>query len=289
MNANRVFSIARTFGMSGFVCSAFAADIDLTTGPASVAAAPKMSFVTQTTSNSTTNVVGAFSFLLQYDPAIVRILAVTPATGSPFLNNLFADSSSFASGQTRVTGFQTSQSQPVNGEQIVCAVRWQPIGGNGTTTTLSAAVETLVDSQWKPAAVTSVPTNLTVSSTDTDGDGIADVWESTHGLNPVSPQDALMDSDGDGNSNLAEFRADTDPKNASSNFQMAASEKEANEFIIRFTTVLGRAYRVEVCSNLGSEAWTVLEDNIQGTGNLVETRDPNTSGFSRRFYRAVTQ
>jgi uncharacterized repeat protein (TIGR01451 family) len=46
---------------------------------------------------------------------------------------------------------------------------------------------------------------------DTDHDGIPDDWEIPHGLNPNNPSDALLDSDGDGTSNLQEYLAGTDP------------------------------------------------------------------------------
>ena len=40
-----------------------------------------------------------------------------------------------------------------------------------------------------------------------------DVWEALHGLNPNDPADALSDPDGDGVSNIGEYRAGTDPHN----------------------------------------------------------------------------
>ena len=48
---------------------------------------------------------------------------------------------------------------------------------------------------------------------DSDGDGMDDVWEALHGLNPNDPADALSDPDGDGVSNIGEYRAGTDPHN----------------------------------------------------------------------------
>jgi YVTN family beta-propeller protein len=50
--------------------------------------------------------------------------------------------------------------------------------------------------------------------TDRDGDGIADSFERTHGLNPTTAADAVLDPDADGLSNLAEFKAGTNPNNA---------------------------------------------------------------------------
>jgi hypothetical protein len=52
---------------------------------------------------------------------------------------------------------------------------------------------------------------LNGSAVDTDGDGMSNSWETSHGLNPFDPSDAQGDLDGDGVTNLAEFDAGTDP------------------------------------------------------------------------------
>ena len=49
---------------------------------------------------------------------------------------------------------------------------------------------------------------------DSDGDGIPDAWERAHGLNPVDPDDAAKDPDGDHFTNLEEFDSGTDPNDA---------------------------------------------------------------------------
>ena len=48
---------------------------------------------------------------------------------------------------------------------------------------------------------------------DTDGDGLPDAYEIAHGLNPNDPNDAALDSDGDGLTNLEEYFFHTDPQN----------------------------------------------------------------------------
>ncbi len=50
------------------------------------------------------------------------------------------------------------------------------------------------------------PTNA-----DTDGDGMPDGWEVQYGLNPINPFDAQLDPDADGNTNLEEYLAHTNP------------------------------------------------------------------------------
>ncbi len=52
---------------------------------------------------------------------------------------------------------------------------------------------------------------IDLSTVDTDGDGMPDLWEVKHKLNPRDPADADLDADGDGFTNLEEFEAKTDP------------------------------------------------------------------------------
>ncbi len=51
---------------------------------------------------------------------------------------------------------------------------------------------------------------------DTDGDGMFDVWERQYGFDPFDPSDAAGDADGDSFSNVDEFLAKTDPREAQS-------------------------------------------------------------------------
>jgi len=56
----------------------------------------------------------------------------------------------------------------------------------------------------------SIPVRV-VAANDADNDGMLDTWELAHGLNTNSAADAADDPDGDGVSNLHEFRNGTDP------------------------------------------------------------------------------
>ncbi|MBW3020380.1 hypothetical protein KY334_03710, partial [Candidatus Woesearchaeota archaeon] len=46
---------------------------------------------------------------------------------------------------------------------------------------------------------------------DSDGDGLSDVWELRNGLDPLNPDDRLLDPDQDGLTNFREFSLDTNP------------------------------------------------------------------------------
>ncbi len=53
-------------------------------------------------------------------------------------------------------------------------------------------------------------------SWDSDSDGMPDEWEKKFALDPFSADDAALDPDNDGFTNLEEFQAGTDPKDAGS-------------------------------------------------------------------------
>ena len=63
--------------------------------------------------------------------------------------------------------------------------------------------------------LTNIPLQKTITiELDADNDRMWDCFETTVGLNPADPGDALLDNDGDDLNNLAEFVIGTNPVNA---------------------------------------------------------------------------
>ncbi len=127
-------------------------------------------------------------------------------------------------------------------------------------------------------------TTVVAAEIDTDSDGIPDAWESLHGLNPLSGADAAEDADGDGQSNLAEYLANTDPKLASSRFQVLSLENVPGMIRLTWTSSPGLVYYVETSASLLNGSWTTLDQNPIVGGSLETSRDVAKSG-ENRFYR----
>jgi hypothetical protein len=87
---------------------------------------------------------------------------------------------------------------------------------------------------------------------DSDGDGIPDRWESTHGLRTDLASDAMEDPDGDGASNLAEYLSGTDPRNGLSCFRLKVVHDAITGWFLRFTAEPGRTYLLQASDSLGS-------------------------------------
>lgn len=130
-------------------------------------------------------------------------------------------------------------------------------------------------------------TFTTAAAVDSDADGMPNDYETALGLNPNNAADAALDADGDGLTNLQEYQAGTDPNAAVSVLRARSIAVSGGDVIVTFDSVLGKSYRLEQRSSMGA-AWSLLTDNIPGTGSAisvadVEAADQNT----RRYYRVI--
>jgi hypothetical protein len=130
-----------------------------------------------------------------------------------------------------------------------------------------------------------LPGDVGPSELDTDGDGMPNGWEWDNGLDPNDSADAAGDLDGDGMTNLQEHRAGTNPRNAASVLRITAVERVGADLRVSFSSESNKLYRVERDDSITSTNWTLVQDNISGTGGIVPVTDTTASIASNRYYR----
>jgi hypothetical protein len=101
----------------------------------------------------------------------------------------------------------------------------------------------------------------------------------------VNDPEAIVatDHDNDGYTTAQEYILGTSPTNSTSTFVVDPSPSSESGFRIQFPTVTGRLYSVEYSTNLISNVWNPLTNNISGSENLIEITDENIE--DGRFYR----
>ena len=117
---------------------------------------------------------------------------------------------------------------------------------------------------------------------DSDNDGIPDSWEVLHGLNG-SVNDAAADPDGDGNSNIHEYIAGTNPLDSSSGFHVSKLDFQP-AIHIEWSSIPGRRYAVETSADLAT--WTTAPGfgavtAVSGSTSVNLPADDS----SQRFFR----
>lgn len=122
---------------------------------------------------------------------------------------------------------------------------------------------------------------------DHDWDGLNDAWETQYfGSINGAGGGVNEDPDGDALTNFDEFRAGTIPTDAASHLRIAAVRTVGAQHRVTFATATGRRYRIERRLTLQPGGWTIVADNVPGTGGTVEITDPATENRTG-FYRLV--
>lgn len=134
--------------------------------------------------------------------------------------------------------------------------------------------------------------NSPIVDPDLDDDGMPNVWEELHGLNPEWAGDALLDYDGDGLSNLAEFLAGTDPRDPTSALRLDAirvHDGPTGQTVLRFVAAAGRTYSVVSRETFSEAGWAKVADvGAQGCNCPVEVVDDAPANGPARFYLLIT-
>ena len=153
------------------------------------------------------------------------------------------------------------------------------------TRTNLVVVERTADSTW------GVPFSKNISvfnpDADNDGDGMPNGWEDQHGFDPFDPADAQQDADADGQSNLAEYVAGTDPRDANDRFRAAQIRRAVPGPGIEVDVAARarRVYTLERTADLAHPAWSKVARSraVARDRNLtlVDTSPPAGTAFYR--------
>ncbi len=150
-----------------------------------------------------------------------------------------------------------------------------------TGSPLQAGIFTSLVTVTKSGASASAILTLTVTAT------ALDVWRLANFQTTSNTGDAAdgADPDKDGQTNLAEYAAGTNPNSATSVFKILTSTKNANTFTVTAAGKAARSYVLERSTTLSAGQWTnvisIAPLAADGPVALTDPATPNNSAFYR--------
>lgn len=233
-----------------------------------------------------------------YNSANQSIAAPTLTSATVTTNTAVAGSYNGTASTTYQIDFYADLQTGGNAEsRTYLGARSITTSGAGTATiavnlgVLVPAGRAITASATDPAGNTSrLSSGATVSLTSGVSDGVPNAWRALYfggaGTSTNAQSCATCDPDGDGMNNRAEFLAGTNPTNTTSVLKLIAQAPGASGDVATLASVSGIVYRIEVRDDVGSGLWTLLADQVIGTGGNFILNDPNAIARPNRFYRA---
>lgn len=121
-----------------------------------------------------------------------------------------------------------------------------------------------------------------------DQDRTGDAWEIQFGLSPTDPTDAARDDDEDGQTNLQEFLAGTDPRDKNSVLRIDRIEQLANGTALSFLAQTNRGYTLQFKESLDRGEWQTVAQ-VAAEGNTIQalTVVDSRPASAERLYRLI--
>jgi Tol biopolymer transport system component len=127
---------------------------------------------------------------------------------------------------------------------------------------------------------------LKLAGPDADHDGMDDNWEMAY-FNTLD-RDGSGDFDADGQTDLEEFRAGTNPANNESILRvLTVASMSGGGKTLLWAAAPGRKYQAQFKAGVDEAGWTDLPGVVTAAGTTGSKADSTASGEAHRFYRVM--